>query len=194
MTMTTTEVILRATSIGIGATAVMDVWAFVLRQFGVKSMNFAMLGRWIGHMMKGQWFHESIVTATPIKGEVLLGWSAHYAIGIAFAVLLVLLYGTRWIQAPVLLPALIIGLITVVAPLLVLQPAFGFGIASSKTSAPLFNAIKSVVTHLIYGLGLYLSALTFGRLVPMKEQDHAADQNDRLSTVQVVREHVTVNR
>jgi hypothetical protein len=154
-------------------------------------MNFAMLGRWIGHMTNGQWFHESIATASPIKGEMLIGWSAHYAIGITFAALLFLLYGTRWLQAPALLPALVIGLITVVAPLLVLQPAFGFGIASSKTSAPLFNATKSVVTHLVYGLGLYLSALALGRLVPMNEPNHAGNQVDHPAEVQEVREFVT---
>lgn len=168
MKMTTTEVILRVAGIGIGATAIMDGWAFVLRMVGVKSMNFVMLGRWIGHMTKGQWFHESIATASPIKGELLIGWSAHYVIGVTFAALLILLYGTRWMQAPALWPALLIGLVTVVAPLFVLQPAFGFGIASSKTSAPVFNATKSVVTHLVYGLGLYLSALTISRVLPVK--------------------------
>jgi hypothetical protein len=46
----------------------------------------------------------------------------------------------------------------VLAPLLVLQPALGLGVASSRTAAPLFNATKSVVTHLVYGVGLYLAA------------------------------------
>jgi hypothetical protein len=56
--------------------------------------------------------------------------------------------------------------VTVVAPLFILQPALGAGIASSKTAAPLFNCIKSVATHTVFGLGLYLAALATAALVP----------------------------
>ncbi|MGO9828506.1 MAG: DUF2938 family protein [Myxococcaceae bacterium] len=53
-------------------------------------------------------------------------------------------------------PALFIGLVSVVAPLFILQPALGAGIASSKTPRPVFNSLKSVVTHTVYGCGLYV--------------------------------------
>jgi hypothetical protein len=46
----------------------------------------------------------------------------------------------------------------VLAPLFILQPALGAGIASSKTPAPVFNTVKSLVTHMVFGLGLYLAA------------------------------------
>ena len=81
------------------------------------------------------------------------------AIGIAFAGLLIGTFGLGWARSPTLLPALAIGLVTVVAPLFVLQPALGLGIASSKTAAPVFNCTKSIVTHGVFGLGLYLAAL-----------------------------------
>ncbi|MDP1826093.1 MAG: DUF2938 domain-containing protein [Archangium sp.] len=153
-----TEFVLRVLVIGVGATMVMDLWALVLKQFGVPSLNFAFLGRWIGHLPQGQWMHESIARAAPVRGELLLGWAAHYSIGISFAALLLSAFGLEWARAPTLLPALLIGLVTVVAPLLILQPALGLGIASSRTPAPLFNSLKSVVTHLVYGGGLYLAA------------------------------------
>jgi hypothetical protein len=35
--------------------------------------------------------HESIAKATPIQGETVIGWSAHYATGIVFAFLLLML-------------------------------------------------------------------------------------------------------
>ena len=50
----TVEFALRAVLIGAGATVVMDLWAAVLRQFGVPSLNLAFLGRWIGHLPRGQ--------------------------------------------------------------------------------------------------------------------------------------------
>jgi hypothetical protein len=160
------EAVVRTVLIGGGATMMMDIWAAVLRQFGVKSLNFALLGRWIGHLPEGRFIHESIAKAPPVRGEVLLGWGAHYAIGITFAALLVTTFGLKWARSPSLLPALLIGIVTVVAPLLILQPALGAGIASSKTPAPLFNCIKSVVTHTVYGFGLYLAALGTASLVP----------------------------
>ena len=47
---TTTEFVSRSILIGVGATLTMDLWAAVLRRFGVPSLNFALLGRWIGHI------------------------------------------------------------------------------------------------------------------------------------------------
>ena len=152
------EFVLRAIVIGAGATMVMDLWALLLKQLGIPSLNFAFLGRWLGHLPEGRWAHESIARATPVRGELLLGWGAHYAIGITFAVLLLSAFGLEWARSPSLLPALFIGIVTVAAPLLVLQPALGAGIASSKTAAPLFNSVKSLVTHGVFGVGLYLAA------------------------------------
>jgi len=161
-----TEFLVRAVMIGVGATLVMDLWALALKRLGIPSLNFAFLGRWLGHLPEGRFVHESIGRATPVRGELLLGWAAHYSIGITFAALLLGTFGLKWAQSPSLLPALGIGLVTVAAPLLVLQPALGLGIASSKTATPVFNALKSVVTHGVYGLGLYLTALATSAVVP----------------------------
>lgn len=161
------EFVARAIVLGVGATVLMDLWALLLKQLGIPSLNFAYLGRWIGHLPEGRWVHENIAKAAPVKGEALLGWSAHYSIGITFAAILLSTFGLEWARSPSLLPALFIGIVTVVAPLLVLQPALGAGIASSKTPTPVFNSVKSLVTHTIYGCGLYLTALTTGSWIPM---------------------------
>jgi hypothetical protein len=153
------EPIVRSVLIGVGATLVMDAWAALLRRFGVPSLNFAMLGRWVGHLPRGRFVHESIARAPPIRGELALGWATHYAIGISFAGLLLATFGLEWSRAPTPLPALLVGVATVVAPLLVLQPALGAGVASRKTATPLRNSLKSVVTHTVFGFGLYLAAL-----------------------------------
>ena len=40
--------------IGIGATLVMDAWALFLRRFfGITSLNYALVGRWLGYMPRG---------------------------------------------------------------------------------------------------------------------------------------------
>jgi len=160
------EFVLRTVLIGGGATLGMDLWAVFLRRFGIPSLNFAFLGRWIGHLPEGRLIHASIAKATPIRGELLMGWCAHYSLGITFAALLLSTFGLKWARSPSLLPALLIGIVTVLAPLFILQPALGAGIASSKTPRPVFNSIKSLMTHTVYGLGLYLAALATASLIP----------------------------
>jgi hypothetical protein len=160
------DFILRAVLIGAGATVVMDLWAWLLRRLGIPSLNFAYFGRWIGHLREGTFLHESIARAAPVKGERSIGWLAHYSIGITFAGLLLSTFGLTWARAPSLMPALLIGIVTVVAPLFVLQPGMGAGIASSKTPAPLFNCAKSVATHTVFGFGLYLAARATAAFIP----------------------------
>jgi hypothetical protein len=145
----------------------MDAWLLLLQRYGVPTQSFALIGRWIGHLRRGQWRHDSIAKAVPICGELWIGWCAHYAVGIAFAALLVAWCGLDWVRAPSLLPALLTGVGTVAAPLLVLQPAFGAGIASTRTKTPLLNGAKSLATHSVFGAGLYLAAQAAACLVPL---------------------------
>lgn len=158
------ELLGHAALIGAGATLVMDAWAFALRRLGIPSLNLAHLGRWLGHLPEGQWIQAHIAEAPPVRGERVLGWAAHYAIGISFAGLLLATSGSSWARSPTLLPALGIGVLTVVAPLFILQPALGAGIASSRTPRPLFNSLKSLLTHTVFGAGLYLAARTVALL------------------------------
>jgi hypothetical protein len=59
-----------------------------------------------------------------------MGWCAHYSIGVTFAAVLLAAFGLPWARSPSLFPALLIGIVTVLAPLLVLQLALGAGIKS----------------------------------------------------------------
>lgn len=154
------ETFVKTILIGIGATFTMDIWAFLLKIiFNIKSLNYQFVGRWIGHFPKGKFFHESITNAQPIANELIIGWLAHYLIGITFAVLLVSIYGNTWLENPTFFPALLIGIVTIVAPFFIMQPCLGIGIAASNLPDPNMARFKSLLTHSIYGIGLYLSAL-----------------------------------
>jgi hypothetical protein len=144
--------------IGIGATAVMDAWLLLLRRLGIPTLNFAFIGRWVGHLPRGRFAHAAIAKAAPVRGEVAWGWLTHYAVGVAFATVLVAIQGAEWIYSPTLLPALAVGIGTVAAPLLVMQPAMGSGFAASRTPTPLKNCLRSLANHTVFGLGLYLCA------------------------------------
>jgi hypothetical protein len=94
-----------------------------------------------------------------------VGWAAHYLIGTAFALVFVLLVSSRWLQHPTLLPALAFGMATTLVPLFIMQPSFGLGIAGSKTPNPNRVRLKSLMTHTVFGVGLYIWALVLNRLL-----------------------------
>lgn len=149
--------ILSATIVtGAIATLLVDAWALARRHvLGVALPDYGLVGRWFAHLPRGRWVHDSIKAAPAVRGERGLGWVAHYAIGIAFAAILPLVWGEAWVQQPTLAPALAVGLVTVVAPFLVLQPAMGAGVAASRTPNPAAARLQSLVTHAVFGLGLY---------------------------------------
>jgi len=150
---------------GAGATAVTDVWAILRRRlFGTPVPNFSMVGRWVGHLAHGRVRHDSIAAAPPIRAERALGWITHYAIGMGFAMLLPAFWGWDWIREPSLAPALIVGILTVLAPLFVMQPAMGAGIAASRTPRPAAARAQSLVTHTVFGVGLYAAAMVISSL------------------------------
>lgn len=130
----------------------------VLKRLGVPSLNMAFIGRWVGHLFRGRLAHAAIAQAPPVPGELLLGWLTHYAVGAVFASVLAGLQGLEWVHRPSLLPALAFGVCTVAAPWLVMQPAMGAGLASSRTPAPHKNRLRSLASHAVFGLGLYLFA------------------------------------
>lgn len=154
---------LEATLVGLGATATMDLGGEAIRRVtGVPPLDYRLLGRWIGHMPRGQFRHDSIHAAAPVPDEKTLGLVAHYSIGITFAGLL-LACRPRWAKRPTLGPAMATGLGSTVAPFILMQPAFGMGLAASKTPNPTVARLRSMRAHAIYGLGLYLSARALPR-------------------------------
>ena len=151
---------LGAVAVGIGATLFMDLWnLFLKRAFSIPSLNYCLLGRWLCHMPGGTFRHASIAAAPAKSSECAVGWAAHYSIGVVFALAFVALTSGHSLLRPSLLPALVYGIATVVFPFFILQPALGFGIAASKTPNPTQARLKSLATHTVFGVGLYVSAL-----------------------------------
>lgn len=145
---------------GVGATLLMDIWAVLLKYaLGIPSLNYALVGRWLGYISKGVFIHENINETKPISMEVGLGWISHYLIGIIFSGLLIIVLGESWINEPLFLPALIFGILTVVFPFFLMQPCLGLGIAGAKTPNPAVTRFKSLFTHMVFGVGLYFSAI-----------------------------------
>lgn len=129
---------------GAGATAVMDLWGLTRE----RKPDYALVGRWLAYMPRGRFRHRPISSSAPLPGERAIGWTAHYLIGIGFAAALIALWGVEWARQPTLGPALIVGLGSVAAPVLLMQPAMGTGFRW-----------QSFITHAVFGLGLYATAV-----------------------------------
>jgi hypothetical protein len=148
--------------LGIGATLTFDLWGLFLKYaFKITPSNFCLVGRWVLYMPDGVFRHSHIGSAPQKSAECAVGWVAHYITGIVFAVTFLAFTGMDWLQQPTLLPAIIFGVLTISAPFLIMQPAFGLGIAASKTPNPIQARFRSLINHIVFGFGLYV----FGSLV-----------------------------
>ena len=149
-----------AIAIGIGATLAMDLWnLFLKRTFSIPSLNYCLLGRWLRHMPGGTLRHANIAAAPEKPLECTVGWIGHYTIGVVFALVFVGFASRDWLARPTVLPALLYGIGTVVFPFFIMQPSIGLGVAASRTPNPTKARLTSLVTHTVFGVGLYLCAL-----------------------------------
>lgn len=145
--------------LGVGATLILDVWGLIRKPLlGIPAPDYRFVGRWIGHMGQGRYRHDAIGKAEPIRQELLIGWTVHYLTGIAFAGVLIAAVGPEWVEAPTVGPALVVGFGTTVLPFFVMQPAFGAGFAAARAPHPTLARVQTIVTHGVFGLGLYATA------------------------------------
>ncbi len=153
---------MNAILIGLGATLTTDLWALFLKHvFKITAPNYCLVGRWLRYMPEGTFKHSNIASAPQKSAECTVGWIAHYMIGVTFAVAFLVLVGNNWLQHPMLVPAILFGVVTVLAPFFIMQPAFGLGFAASKTPNPAQARLRSLMNHASFGISLYL----FGLLV-----------------------------
>ena len=154
--------IFSAILIGLGATLIFDLWGLFLKYaFKITPSNICLVGRWLRYMPEGTFKHSNIVSAPQKSAECTVGWIAHYTIGVMFALAFVAFAGNNWLQHPTPIPAIVYGVVTVLAPFFIMQPSFGLGFAASKTANPAQARLRSLMNHTAFGVGLYL----FGLLV-----------------------------
>lgn len=142
--------------IGIGATLTFDLWGLFLKHtFKIPPSNICLVGRWLLYMFDGVFAHANIAAAPRKSSECQVGWMAHYLIGVTFAGIFVAIMGTQWLVHPTPVSAVVFGVVTVLAPFLIMQPSFGFGIAASKAANPMQARMRTLMNHIAFGVGLY---------------------------------------
>ena len=154
------EILIAGVFMGLLATGAMDLWALLLNRFAGEPLpNWAMPGRWLGHLPRRTIFHNAIDEAEPISGELHLGWAFHYAVGVFYGIALAMIMGPDWLDHPTFLPALVFSILTVGFGWFLLQPGMGLGWAASKTPDPWRVRVMNLVAHAVFALGLWVGAL-----------------------------------
>ena len=141
---------------GVFATIVLDLWQRLLKlATGIPPANWALIGRWFGHMPRGRFAHDAIAEAPPISHELAIGWTAHYLIGVLYGVVYVGLVDIVLESGPTLLNGFLFGLASVVVPWFLMQPALGLGVMGSRAPNPSVPRYTALVAHCLYGVALY---------------------------------------
>ena len=156
------DVLFASIFIGIGSTLIFDLWGLaVATALGLPRANWGFAGRWFGHMPRGRFRHADMAAAAPVPAERAIGWIMQYLIGILYAAIVLLIWGKGWLAAPTLGPALTVGVLTVAAGWFIMSPGMGNGIAASRAPNPWKVRGLQLAAHVVFGLGLYVSALAY---------------------------------
>ncbi|MDO6561966.1 DUF2938 family protein [Amphritea sp. 1_MG-2023] len=149
------ENVMKILILGVFATAMIDMWVICSHKaLKLPKTNWAMVGRWLGHMPKGTLVHRSIASSAAVKYERFMGWAFHYIIGVVYAYIYVVF--VIWgLGASTLLSAWLFGLITILAGWLILQPSLGLGICASKAPQPNIMRLQNLAIHTVFGVALY---------------------------------------
>ncbi len=155
--------ILQTLLVGIIATATLDIWQQIYRLvFGAPITDWAMIGRWVGHIPEGKFVQPDIGKAPPIANEYSLGWIAHYVVGIGYAVVYLLLMRFVVGSPPSFISAMVFGAVSVGVTWFFMEPILGAGIMGSKIPRQARAMAHDFTSHLSLGLGLYVGALVAG--------------------------------
>lgn len=141
---------------GLFATAVLDLWQrLVFAVIGIPPANWAFVGRWFAYIPRGRLVHRPIGDTAAVEGELALGWSLHYLIGLAygFAYVGLMVYGLD--RPPSLLNGVVFGACSVVIPWFILQPGLGIGVMGRLTPKPAIPMLNALANHIVYGIALY---------------------------------------
>lgn len=150
------QTIYQGALMGIIATIAMDITSLILKRVpGLPSADWALIGRWLGHIPKGVFIQESIADAEEIRHERLIGWTAHYLTGIVYGLTYLGFIQVVLLAEPSISSALAFGLVTLVAPWCIMQPGLGLGIFATKAPRPWMLRSINVTMHVIFGTGLY---------------------------------------
>lgn len=158
------DFLIRTILIGAIATAALDLWNILLNRTGGYGLpNWQMAGRWVMNTLNGRPMQPDIANAPSFSNELAIGWVFHYAVGIVFAGALLMIW-PGWAQNPTLLPALIVGWVTIGCGWFIMSPCLGGGMAHANREDPTTPRILNIAAHTVFGLALWIAGLALRAL------------------------------
>ncbi|MDA1098438.1 MAG: DUF2938 family protein [Proteobacteria bacterium] len=151
--------------VGVVANIVTDGYEYALERILGKTRDWHFVGRWVAYLGRGVFTHEGIGDTPAVRYELALGWAFHYLVAIVFAQVYLQFLAAVLEQPPSLLNGLAFGVITVLAPWLILIPGLGGGFLGARTGRPVFVCAASLSVHAVFGIGLFLGALIYAAII-----------------------------
>ena len=146
--------------VGVLATITMDVVATIAHRFsiaghGPRRTGPDLIGRWIGYLLQGKFKHTDILQTPPLRRELLLGFAAHYTIGIVLTLVYLGLLAVAH-ATPTALSAILYRTATTVFPWFLMFPSQGMGWLGWDAPGDAHLARASLFNHIVFGLGIAL--------------------------------------
>ena len=140
---------------GVIGTLAMDLLNNLVARTGVfLKIDVAMIGRMAAGWTRGRFLYGHPNEMEQVPNEMIWGYLAHFAIGVAFAVPFVLGW-ELWIGGPASpLWAVLYGAATTVASLFFVYPSMGLGVFGRRSPDRIKAFITPLANHLFYGVGL----------------------------------------
>jgi hypothetical protein len=154
---------LRNVVIGVVATVIMDVLSAVSFKFRlIAPLSPNVIGRWFAFVARGRLVHRDISQTAAINHERAIAVPVHYAIGVTLALIYLFVCASRGLAPRNPITALIFALSTNAFPWLVMFPSMGFGWFGSHGPPGTKLFLSSLVSHVFYGVGLWIGASLLG--------------------------------
>ncbi|GHB34564.1 DUF2938 family protein [Salinicola rhizosphaerae] len=147
--------------VGIGSTIVLDLWAWlVAKTTGMAGTDWGVVGRWLLDIPSGRVVLDSRPDRPAPGGrEKTVGWLFHYLVGLAYAMLILLVWGVDYIADPKVVPVFWVGVvISSLAGLLILMPGLGGGILGRKLPNQAAIIAYVIIAHIAFAAGQYVFA------------------------------------
>jgi hypothetical protein len=155
-----TKQLIKGVVVGGIATFIMDCSVIFSKILGLSQvqMKYDYMGRWLLHLIEGNFAHRDIRSSEVLGGEFIAGVLLHYGIGAILGVAYLIFWEYKNRSATIILP-LLFGLSTCILPWLILYPSMGYGLAGLNGIDGASLLAYSISGHFFYGFGLYLSQI-----------------------------------
>ncbi len=159
------NIILFCLIVGVGSTIALDVWGVLVKTITkIPPTDWGIVGRWLIVITSVNFVLDQSKKNAPSLIEKATGWVFHYLVGIAYAALILLIYGVGFIENPTVMPTVIVGVIlSTLAGLGILMPGLGGGFFARLIPNKFQTYAYIIVAHIIFAIAQFGFAVWFSR-------------------------------